>query len=57
MHTKSESTGSARDVGLIPDPPVLLEALFKGGLPIADLKELTRKFIAEVWNHGRFDLL
>src|ERR1700674_5855936 len=24
---------------------------------MADLKELTRKFIAEVWNQGRFDVL
>ena len=32
-------------------------AAFKGGLPMADLKELTRKFIAEVWNQGKLDLL
>jgi len=33
-------------------------ALFKGGLPMAeDLKDLTRKYITEVWNQGRLDLL
>src|SRR6267378_1058985 len=32
-------------------------AVFKGGLLMADLKELTRRFIDEVWNQGKLDLV